>query len=159
MFTCQEQSASLPFTYYFHYSVPLRTQCIRFVFDGNAPLNSPKCFYVCSNNLTADFFLNEGQFSARFVIKLKLKDRFVPIVRDPAALPEEVSLTFYIFFMIICQSPLLWNVMLCYVMLCYVMLCYVMLCYVMLCYVIFCYILQIVAITGINYILEHFRIY
>ncbi len=28
--------------------------------------------------------------------KLKLKDRSVPIVRDPAALPEEVSLTLYL---------------------------------------------------------------
>ncbi len=43
-------------------------------------------------------FLNEGQFKARFVKKLKLKDGSVPIVRDPDALPEVVSLTLYIYF-------------------------------------------------------------
>ncbi len=52
--------------------------------------------------------LNEGQFEAGFVKKLKLKDGSVPIVHDPAAPPEEVSLTLYIyFFMIICKSPFL----------------------------------------------------
>jgi len=76
-------------------------------FKGNVPANTPTCIYGCTNNLTPDCFLNEGQFNACFVIKLKLKDRFVPIVRDPAALPEEVSLTLYLYFMIICQSPLL----------------------------------------------------
>ncbi len=39
-------------------------------------------------------FLNEGQFKAGFVKKLKLKDGST-IVHDPAAPPEEVSLTFY----------------------------------------------------------------
>ncbi len=46
---------------------------------------------------TPDCFLNEGQFNAGFVKKFKLKDGAVPIVHDPAAPPEEVSLTRYIF--------------------------------------------------------------
>ncbi len=79
-------------------SEPLRTQCISFVLNGNAPPNTPKFVYVCTNNFTPHCFLNEGQFKAGFVKKLKLKDRSVPIVRDPAAPPEEVSLTLYIFY-------------------------------------------------------------
>ncbi len=46
---------------------------------------------------TPDCFLNEGQFKTGFVKKFKLKDGAVPIVHDPAAPPEEVSLTLYIF--------------------------------------------------------------
>ncbi len=38
-------------------------------------------------------FLNEGQFKADFL--KKLKDGSVPIVCDPYALPEVVSLTLY----------------------------------------------------------------
>ncbi len=54
-------------------------------------------FYVCANHFLL-CFLNEGQFKAGFVKKLKLKDGSVPIVHDPAAPPEVVSLTLYMFF-------------------------------------------------------------
>ncbi len=46
---------------------------------------------------TPDCFLNEGQFKAGFVEKFKLKDRSVPIVHDPAAPPEVISLTLILY--------------------------------------------------------------
>ncbi len=52
----------------------------------------------CANHFIPDCFLNEGQFKAVFVKKLKLKDGSVLIVHDPAAPPEEVSLTLFIFY-------------------------------------------------------------
>ncbi len=52
-------------------SEPLRTQCISFVFDGNAPLNTPKLIYAGARNFTPDCFLNEGQFNACFVKMLR----------------------------------------------------------------------------------------
>ncbi len=51
----------------------------------------------CSNNLTPDCFLNEGQFKAGFVKKLKTQRWIINHVHDPAAPPKEVSLTHYIF--------------------------------------------------------------
>ncbi len=50
-----------------------------------------------ANHFAPNCFLNEGQFKAGFVKKLKLKDRAVSIVHDPAAPPEEVSLRLDIF--------------------------------------------------------------
>ncbi len=47
----------------------------------------------CGNHFTGDCVLNERQFKAGVVTKFKLKDGAVPIAHDPAAPPEEVSLT------------------------------------------------------------------
>ncbi len=52
----------------------------------------------CANHFIPDCFLNEGKFKAVFVKNFKLKDGSVLIVHDPAAPPEEVSLTLYIFY-------------------------------------------------------------
>ncbi len=49
-------------------------------------------------------FLNEGQIKACFVKKLKLKDGSVPIVHDPDALSEVVSLTLYSIYIYILLS-------------------------------------------------------
>ncbi len=51
--------------------------------------------HVTSLHLCKSCFLNEGIFKTGFVKKLKPKDGSVPIVHDPAAPPEEVSLTFH----------------------------------------------------------------
>ncbi len=66
--------------------------------------NTLKLVYICANHFTP-LLSNKGQFKAGFIKKFKLIDGSVPIVRDPDALLEVVSLTLYsirIGFMIIC---------------------------------------------------------
>ncbi len=54
--------------------------------------------WLRKSSFALDCFLNEGQFKAGFVKKLKLKDGAEPIVHVPAAPPEELSLTLDIFY-------------------------------------------------------------
>ncbi len=61
----------------------------------NSEYGSPYLATLHHTWLHKSCFLNEGQFKTGFVKKLKLKDGALPIVHDPAAPPEEVSLTFY----------------------------------------------------------------
>lgn len=70
-------------------SEPLRTQWIRFIFAGKAPLNLPKFVYVCANHFAQDCFVNAGQYNKGFAKKLILKTGSVPVVRYQASSPEE----------------------------------------------------------------------
>ncbi|XP_057201463.1 uncharacterized protein LOC130561273 isoform X2 [Triplophysa rosa] len=72
-------------------SEPLRTQWIRFIFEGNATLNLPKFVYVCANHFTPDCFFNAGQYSMGFAKKLILKSGSVPAVRHQASSPEAAT--------------------------------------------------------------------
>ncbi len=68
---------------------------------GNAPgsghFTFTKLVYVWLRTSFYSCFLNERQFKASLVKKLKLKDVSATIVHDPAAPPEEASLPLNIF--------------------------------------------------------------
>ncbi len=66
--------------------------CVTILGHTSLHLSFTKFVYVW---LRKSCFLNEGKFKTGFVKKLKPKDGSVPIVHDPAAPPEEVSLTFH----------------------------------------------------------------
>ncbi|KAA0705258.1 hypothetical protein E1301_Tti019534 [Triplophysa tibetana] len=72
-------------------SEPQKTQWVRFIFDGNEPLNLPKFVYVCANHFTPDCFLNAGQYGMGFAKKLILKSGSVPAVRHQASSPEDAE--------------------------------------------------------------------
>ncbi|XP_056607720.1 uncharacterized protein LOC130425527 isoform X2 [Triplophysa dalaica] len=72
-------------------SEPQKTQWVRFIFEGNEPLNLPKFVYVCANHFTPDCFLNAGQYGMGFAKKLILKSGSVPAVRHQASSLEDAE--------------------------------------------------------------------